>query len=91
VSAHAAIVVDQFTRQAAPFANAAATRHAALRLLVELSGAIAAGTVLGDDRARDELALLSDVIMRLIRRPRSRGPGHHDGSGSAEKHRGCRD
>ncbi|MBV8835982.1 MAG: methyltransferase domain-containing protein [Alphaproteobacteria bacterium] len=44
---HNAIVVDQFTRQAAPFANSAAMRDEdALRLLVEFSGAGANDTVL---------------------------------------------
>src|SRR3954470_3324310 len=44
---NADIVVDQFTRQAAPFANAAAMRDEdALRLLVEFSGAGADDTVL---------------------------------------------
>ena len=47
MTAHAGIVVDQFTRQAAPFANAAAMRDEdALRLLVEFSGAGANDTVL---------------------------------------------
>ena len=47
MTAHTDIVVDQFTRQAAPFANAAAMRdEEALRLLVEFSGAGAADTVL---------------------------------------------
>jgi SAM-dependent methyltransferase len=47
VTSHADIVVDQFTRQAAPFANAAAMRdQEALRLLVECSGAGADDTVL---------------------------------------------
>src|SRR3954471_18580537 len=41
------IVVDQFTRQATPFANATAMRdEEALRLLVEFSGAGGADTVL---------------------------------------------
>jgi SAM-dependent methyltransferase len=47
MTSHADIVVDQFTRQAAPFANAAAMRdEEALRLLVECSGAGADDTVL---------------------------------------------
>src|SRR3954451_24258538 len=47
MTSNAGIVVDQFTRQAAPFANAAAMRDEdALRLLVEFSGATAADTVL---------------------------------------------
>jgi SAM-dependent methyltransferase len=47
VTSNADIVVDQFTRQAAPFANAPAMRDAeALRLLVEFSGAGANDTVL---------------------------------------------
>src|SRR3954463_13481851 len=44
---NADIVVDQFTRQATPFANSAAMRDEdALRLLVEVSGADADDTVL---------------------------------------------
>src|SRR3954463_7940563 len=44
---NADIVVDQFTRQATPFANSAAMRDEdALRLLVEVSGAGADDTVL---------------------------------------------
>src|SRR3954470_17096621 len=44
---NADIVVDQFTRQATPFANSAAMRDEdALRLLVEVSGAGAEDTVL---------------------------------------------
>src|SRR5882724_7284596 len=44
---HTDIVVDQFTRQATPFANAASMRdEEALRLLVEFSRAGAADTVL---------------------------------------------
>ena len=40
MTSNAGIVVDQFTRQAAPFANSAAMRDEdALRLLVEFSGA----------------------------------------------------
>jgi SAM-dependent methyltransferase len=47
MSSNADIVVDQFTRQAAPFANSAAMRDEdALRLLVEFSGAGANDTVL---------------------------------------------
>jgi SAM-dependent methyltransferase len=47
VTSNADIVVDQFTRQAAPFANSAAMRDEdALRLLVDFSGAGADGTVL---------------------------------------------
>ena len=47
MTSHTDIVVDQFTRQATPFANAAAMRdEEALRLLVEFSGATAADTVL---------------------------------------------
>src|SRR6185295_16090756 len=47
MTTHADIVVDQFTRQATPFANSAAMRDEdALRLLVEFSGAGAADTVL---------------------------------------------
>ena len=47
MTAQTDIVVDQFTRQATPFANAAAMRdEEALRLLVEFSGAGAADTVL---------------------------------------------
>jgi SAM-dependent methyltransferase len=47
VTSNADIVVDQFTRQAGPFANAAAMRDEdALRLLVEFSGAGADDTVL---------------------------------------------
>jgi len=45
--AHTDIVVDQFTRQATPFANSAAMRDEdALRRLVEFSGAGAADTML---------------------------------------------
>ena len=44
---NADVVIDQFTRQAAPFSNSAAMRdEEALRLLVEFSGAGAADTVL---------------------------------------------
>lgn len=47
MSAHGDIVVDQFTRQAAPFSSSAAMRdEEALRLLVDFSGAGAADTVL---------------------------------------------
>jgi len=47
MTSNADTVVDQFTRQAAPFANSAAMRDEdALRLLVEFSGAGAADTVL---------------------------------------------
>jgi SAM-dependent methyltransferase len=47
MTTHADIVVEQFTRQAAPFANSSAMRdEEALRLLVEFSGAGAADTVL---------------------------------------------
>ena len=47
MTSNAGIVVDQFTRQAAPFANSAAMRDAdALRLLVEFSGAAPSDTVL---------------------------------------------
>jgi len=47
MTAQTDIVVDQFTRQATPFANAAAMRdEEALRLLVEFSGAGRADTVL---------------------------------------------
>ena len=47
MASHTDVVVDQFTRQAAPFANAAAMRdEEALRLLVEFSGAGPADTVL---------------------------------------------
>ena len=47
MTSHTDIVVDQFTRQATPFANAAAMRDEdALRLLVEFSGASADDTVL---------------------------------------------
>jgi len=47
MTSNADIVVDQFTLQAAPFANSAAMRDGdALRLLVEFSGAGAADTVL---------------------------------------------
>jgi len=47
MTSHTDIVVDQFTRQATPFANAAAMRdEEALKLLVEFSGATAADTVL---------------------------------------------
>ncbi len=47
MTSNADIVVDQFTRQATPFANAAAMRDEdALRLLVEFSGAGASDTVL---------------------------------------------
>jgi hypothetical protein len=47
MTSNADIVVDQFTRQAAPFANSAAMRDEdALRLLVEFSGAGADDTVL---------------------------------------------
>jgi SAM-dependent methyltransferase len=44
---HTDIVVDQFTRQATPFANSTAMRHEdALKLLVDFSGAVADDTVL---------------------------------------------
>jgi SAM-dependent methyltransferase len=47
MTSNADIVVDQFTRQAAPFANSAAMRDEdALRLLVDFSGAGADDTVL---------------------------------------------
>jgi ubiquinone/menaquinone biosynthesis C-methylase UbiE len=47
MTSNADIVIDQFTRQAAPFANSAAMRDEdALRLLVEFSGAGANDTVL---------------------------------------------
>src|SRR5437764_14296190 len=47
VTSNAGTVLDQFTRQAAPFANSAAMRDEdALRLLVEFSGAGAHDTVL---------------------------------------------
>ena len=47
MTSHADIVVDQFTRQATPFANAASMRdEEALRRLVEFSQAGAADTVL---------------------------------------------
>jgi SAM-dependent methyltransferase len=47
MTSNADIVLDQFTRQAAPFANSAAMRdEEALRLLVEFSGATATDTVL---------------------------------------------
>ncbi len=47
MTSNADIVLDQFTRQAAPFANSAAMRdEEALWLLVEFSGATAADTVL---------------------------------------------
>ena len=47
MTSHTDIVVDQFTRQATPFANAASMRdEEALRLLVEFSRAGAADTVL---------------------------------------------
>jgi SAM-dependent methyltransferase len=47
MTAHADVVLDQFTRQAGPFANSAAMRDEdALRLLVEFSGATAGDTVL---------------------------------------------
>ncbi|TMJ04270.1 MAG: methyltransferase domain-containing protein [Alphaproteobacteria bacterium] len=47
MTSNADIVVDQFTRQAAPFANSSAMRDEdALRLLVEFSGASAEDTVL---------------------------------------------
>ena len=47
MTSHTDIVVDQFTRQATPFANAASMRdEEALRLLVEFSHAGAADTVL---------------------------------------------
>src|SRR3954467_14573776 len=47
MTSNADVVVDQFTRQAAPFANSAAMRdEEALRLLVEFSGAGANDTVL---------------------------------------------
>jgi ubiquinone/menaquinone biosynthesis C-methylase UbiE len=47
MTSNADIVLDQFTRQAEPFANSAAVRDEdALRLLVEFSGAGPADTVL---------------------------------------------
>ena len=47
MTSNADIVLDQFTRQATPFANSAAMRdEEALRLLVEFSGAAATDTVL---------------------------------------------
>jgi ubiquinone/menaquinone biosynthesis C-methylase UbiE len=47
MTSNAGIVVDQFRRQAAPFANSAAMRDEdALRLLVEFSGATPSDTVL---------------------------------------------
>src|SRR6266568_7995125 len=47
MTSHAGIVVDQFTRQAAPFAGSVAMRDEdALRLLVEFSGATPSDTVL---------------------------------------------
>lgn len=47
MTSNADIVVDQFTRQATPFANAPSIRdEEALRLLVEFSGARADDTVL---------------------------------------------
>jgi SAM-dependent methyltransferase len=47
MTSNADIVLDQFTRQAAPFANSTAMRdEEALRLLVEVSGAGASDTVL---------------------------------------------
>src|SRR4051812_34936991 len=47
MTSNADIVVDQFTRQAAPFANSAAMRDEdALRLLVEFAGAGDEDTVL---------------------------------------------
>ena len=47
MTSHTDIIVDQFTRQATPFANSAAMRdEEALRLLVEFSGAGADDTVL---------------------------------------------
>src|SRR5689334_364919 len=47
MTSNADIVVDQFTRQATPFASSSAMRDEdALRLLVEFSGAIANDTVL---------------------------------------------
>jgi ubiquinone/menaquinone biosynthesis C-methylase UbiE len=47
MTSNADIVIDQFTRQATPFANSAAMRDEdALRLLVEFSGAGGADTVL---------------------------------------------
>jgi ubiquinone/menaquinone biosynthesis C-methylase UbiE len=47
MTSNAGIVVDQFTCQAAPFANSAAMRDTdALRLLVEFSGATPSDTVL---------------------------------------------
>ena len=47
MTTHTDIVVDQFTRQATPFSNAAAMRdEEALRLLVEFSGAGASDTML---------------------------------------------
>src|SRR5258708_31714706 len=47
MTSNAGIVLDQFTRQAAPFANSVAMRDEdALRLLVEFSGATSSDTVL---------------------------------------------
>src|SRR5690348_4774813 len=47
MTSHTDVVVDQFTRQATPFANSAAMRdEEALRLLVAFSGATADDTVL---------------------------------------------
>lgn len=47
MTSHTDVVIDQFTRQAAPFANAAGMRDEdALRLLVEFSGANDSDTVL---------------------------------------------
>src|SRR5947199_7789815 len=47
MTSNADIVVDQFTRQAAPFANSAAMRDEdSLRLLVEFFGATANDTLL---------------------------------------------
>src|SRR5689334_15085946 len=47
MTSNAETVIDQFTRQATPFANSAAMRDEdALRLLVEFSGAVPSDTVL---------------------------------------------
>src|SRR6187431_2189722 len=47
MTSHTDIVVDQFTQQAAPFANSPAMRdEEALRLLVDFSGAGASDTLL---------------------------------------------
>ena len=65
MSSHADIVVDQFTRQAAPFANSAAMRdEEALRLLVEFSGA-------GADRHRARRRLRAGAGGRGVRESRA--------------------